>query len=269
MTSHALVTLEEQVAGNGRIDSIEGRAVALENGPQPHGYALAQLDDYRRLDRHDFRWAPPLHLKLQARSSLPGPVGTLGFGFWNDPFSLSLGQAGAARRLPASPQALWFFYASPPNDIILAPPVPGSGWKAAVLRSPRIPPLLLAPAALTAFAAAQVRPLRRFVIGAARNVIQAEEALMTQRLDRTHSYELIWERSQAIFRVDGDEVLRSQITPRPPLGFVVWIDNQYAVASPEGGFRFGVTPTTKEQSLIIRDLQINGQPMAFRDERDA
>jgi hypothetical protein len=39
---------------------------------------------------------------------------------------------------------------------------------------------------------------------------------------------------------------------------VTWIDNQYAVASPEKGFRFGVIPTSREQWLEISDLEISG-----------
>jgi hypothetical protein len=38
---------------------------------------------------------------------------------------------------------------------------------------------------------------------------------------------------------------------------VVWIDNQYAIASPEKGFRFGVIPTGHQQWLEISDLEIN------------
>jgi hypothetical protein len=37
---------------------------------------------------------------------------------------------------------------------------------------------------------------------------------------------------------------------------VAWIDNQYAVASPDGGFRFGVLPLAEEQWLEIRDLEV-------------
>jgi hypothetical protein len=44
--------------------------------------------------------------------------------------------------------------------------------------------------------------------------------------------------------------------PTGPLGFVAWIDNQFAVASPEGGFRFGTLATQEEQWLEIENLSL-------------
>jgi hypothetical protein len=34
------------------------------------------------------------------------------------------------------------------------------------------------------------------------------------------------------------------------------MDNQYAIASPEGGFRFGVLPLAEEQWLEIRGVEV-------------
>src|SRR3990172_1467829 len=132
--------------GGGRAETVPGPAVRLSLPPSP-SYADAQLDDYRSLPRSRFPWRPPLRLSLRGRASSPAPLGTLGFGFWNDPFSLSLAQGGAARRLPPAPNTAWFFYASPPNQIELAHGVPGHGWKATTLSAGRIPGLLLAPGA--------------------------------------------------------------------------------------------------------------------------
>ncbi len=44
--------------------------------------------------------------------------------------------------------------------------------------------------------------------------------------------------------------------PVDPLGFVAWIDNQYAVVSPEQGLRFGTLPLPAEQWMEIADLEI-------------
>jgi hypothetical protein len=264
--SGKLYTLE---AGSGRVEVHQEGIFILNLDPQSNGYTLAQMDDYHRLARRDFRWGPPLHLQVRALASLNESKGTLGFGFWNDPFSLSIGQSGTARRFPAGPQAVWFFYGSPPNDMVLAPPVPGNGWKAAILRSPRIPSLLLAPAAMAAFVAAQVSILRRVVMTTAQKAIQADEALLHHKLDQSHLYELIWEKHFVRFLVDGELVLHSTITPRPPLGLVIWIDNQYAIASPEGGFRFGMLPIHEAQSLEISELEINGEPLTLEDEEHA
>ncbi len=38
---------------------------------------------------------------------------------------------------------------------------------------------------------------------------------------------------------DGQEALVAPDPPPGPLGFVAWIDNQYAIATPRGDFGFG------------------------------
>ena len=75
-------------------------------------YRLAQLDDYTKLNRNHFPLLPPANLSLSARTSSNTIPGTWGFGLWNDPFGLSLGFGGTPWRLPALPNAVWFFGAS-------------------------------------------------------------------------------------------------------------------------------------------------------------
>ena len=75
-------------------------------------YRLAQLDDYAKIPRSRFPLRFPLTLNLSARVSSEFIPGTWGFGFWNDPFGLSLGFGGNPFRLPALPNAAWFFGAS-------------------------------------------------------------------------------------------------------------------------------------------------------------
>ena len=261
--------MKPTIAGNGTVEESENHKMALHLDRQEKGYGLAQLDDYHDLARSDFLWSPPLHLSLIAQASSNNPKGTLGFGFWNDPFSVVMGQSGAKRRLPVSPQALWFFYGSPPNDIALAAPVPGHGWKAAVLRAPSIPTLLLAPAALVAIITAQLPIIRRPVMKTAIATVQADETLIEKDLAQSHRYELEWESERVRFAVDEEQLLESTITPRAPLGFVAWIDNQYAVASPEGGFKFGVIPTPEAQALHISEIEINGSPLVIGDVNHA
>lgn len=242
--------------GGGRVLERKPTRFRMTLPPERKKYADAQLDDYRLFSRRNFPWRPPLRMRLRGRASHPAPAGTLGFGFWNDPFTLSLGQGGAARRLPAAPNALWFFYASPPNDMALDPSVPGRGWKAACLRSPAFPSLLLALPTLAVAALAQVKPLRRPVIRTALRFVRAEERLLQTALDEWHDYELHWQAQRAAFYVDGVEVHSAVDPPTGPLGFVAWIDNQFAVASPEGGFRFGTLATQEEQWLEIENLAI-------------
>jgi hypothetical protein len=78
-------------------------------------YRLAQLDDYTKLKRSKFPLRQPLSLHLSARTSSDVIPGTWGFGFWNDPFGLSLGFGGSPFHLPALPNAAWFFGASEEN----------------------------------------------------------------------------------------------------------------------------------------------------------
>jgi hypothetical protein len=242
--------------GGGRVAALETGRSRMTLPPIQKGYADAQLDDYRSLPRRKFPWGPPLRMRLRARASHIAPLGTLGFGFWNDPFTLSLGQGGAARRLPAAPNALWFFYASPPNDMALDPAVPGHGWKAASLRSPAVPSPLLALPALAAAALAQVKWLRRPVMQTALRFVRAEEQRLETPLDEWHTYELHWQAGQAAFYVDSKQVHTAENPPSGPLGFVTWIDNQYAIASPQGGFHFGTLATPEEEWLEVEGLSI-------------
>jgi hypothetical protein len=216
-------------------------------------YADAQIDDYHNLRRSRFPWRPPLRLRVRARMSHPaaetgdgpGLLGTAGFGFWNDPFTLTGGGVLAA------PSVLWFFYASRPADLRLVEGVPGWGWKAAVLDSARVPALLLAPVAALAVLLTKIPGVGGPVIRLARRAMRASETLLSASLTDWHDYEIDWAADAATFRVDGAEVLRAPNPPRGPLGFVAWVDNQYAIATPEGRFGFGVAQTPEPQWMDL------------------
>jgi hypothetical protein len=241
--------LETLTIGGGRVERIDDH-VRLTLPPVSRAYADAQLDDYHRLRRSRFPDQAPRHMSLRARASHPAPAGTLGFGFWNDPFSLSGG-------VLAAPNCVWFFYASPHSDMALAEGVPGRGWKAATLNTGRIPALILAPAALAAIALTRLPGLGRPVMAAARRAVQAHERMLDEvALTDWHHYELEWRTDQAVFRVDGTVRLRSPSPPRGPLGFVLWMDNQYAIASREGKFGFGLCEVREEQWLEVEGLKL-------------
>jgi hypothetical protein len=224
--------------------------------PPVKSYADAQLDDTQNLPRARLRWRPPLRFSVRARTSLPAPLGTFGFGFWNDPFSLSVGMGGAARKFPSAPQCAWFFYGSPPHDLPLAEGVPGFGWKAATIRFRNIPALVLAPAALGGVLLAGLPPVRSRAFGWARRFYHAEERLLPIDPSQWHAYAIEWRAASVGFFVDGVEVLRSRYSPLPPLGLVLWIDNQYAVASAAKGFGFGLLPLEREQALELEAARI-------------
>lgn len=216
----------------------------------PRKYTNAQLDDYAGMRRGRFPHSPPVSLSVRARASHAQPTGTLGFGFWNDPFTISGG-------VLAAPNVVWFFYASPPSDMALAEDVPGYGWKAATLHAGKYPTVLLAPAALAAIALTKIPSLGAPIMAAARRAAPAHEKLLDVPLTEWHHYELDWLAEEAIFRVDGAEVLHAPAPPRGPLGFVLWMDNQYAVASREGRFGFGVCEVKEEQWLEVEGLEVS------------
>jgi hypothetical protein len=139
----------------------------------------------------------------------------------------------------------------------LVPGVPGRGWKAASLKTRRWPGLMFAPAALGAVLLMQVPGLGRPVMNLARRFMTAYEAPLSDvALDAWHDYEIEWRAAEARFRVDGVERLRSPAPPAGPLGFVLWLDNQYAIASESGQFGFGVRPLPEEQWLEVDNLRI-------------
>ncbi|GAP15505.1 hypothetical protein LARV_03294 [Longilinea arvoryzae] len=217
-------------------------------------YRWAQVDDYIPLARRDFRWRAPLRLRLRARAFEPSAAGTWGFGLWNDPFAFNL-LGGTARRLPVLPNAAWFFYSLPPNYLTLRDGTPGHGFVAQTFAAPRIPAILLAPAGLGLPLLAwrrAARALRRM----ARRVIREDSARIHVDVTQWHTYELDWLTGEARFRVDGRECLATPVSPRGPLGLVVWIDNQYMAFPPDGRLRMGVLPVPRDAALELREIRV-------------
>jgi hypothetical protein len=222
-------------------------------------YTDAQIDDYGQLARAQFPWRPPLRLQVQARSSLPGATststqgseilrGTAGFGFWNYPFSVR----GDILMLP---EAIWFFYASPPSNMALVPGIPGWGWKAQVVHSMRPGVLLAAPPMVLGIALALLTGKTRVAAHWMQRLSGAQEALLHVEMTSWHTYTLEWQTHQVLFQVDGQEVLYALKPPTRPLGFVAWLDNQFAVATPRGLLRFG-TVSSGPQWFEITNLHI-------------
>lgn len=202
-------------------------------------YRLAQLDDYTALPRRRFSWRPPRVLSLEARVSADSLPGTWGFGWWNDPFGLSFGFGGRPFRLPCLPNAAWFFHASPENYLSFQDGQPAQGFMAQVFRSPRVPSLLLAPAALgLPFLA--MRSASRSARRLAGRLVQEDAAAIRVDVTQWHKFSLEWSPNRVIFEVDETRVLETPIAPRPPLGVVIWIDNQFAAWRPDGVMAYGV-----------------------------
>jgi hypothetical protein len=249
--------------GNGTLQ-LQDSALRMQFASAQQGqYTDAQIDDYGGRNRKDFPWRPPLRMEVRARSSHPVATlassveegnylrGTAGFGFWNYPFS----PRGDILMLP---EAIWFFYASPPSNMALVPGIPGWGWKAQVVHSMRPGALVSAlPLAVTTaygLVTGETRPASRWM----QRVTGAREAILDVDMTDWHTYMIDWQKRKADFWVDGQLALRVFQPPIRPLGFVAWLDNQFAIVTPRGRFRFG-TVNSGPQWFEIDSILISQQ----------
>jgi hypothetical protein len=234
-------------------------------------YRLAQLDDYTPLSRgqfpHQFGQGPSLplriNLSLSARTSSDSLPGTWGFGLWNDPFGLSLGFGGSPFRLPALPNAVWFFGASEENylsfksgldtgekSIRPTRPAVGNGFMAQTFRSQKFHPLLIPAGMALPFS----RKVTRRMLG---RVIEEDGVSLSVDPSQWHGYRLEWSEKRVSFEVDNVQVFESPVSPHAPLGLVIWIDNQYAAFTPEGKIGFGVLENPEPAWLEIKDVEFS------------
>jgi hypothetical protein len=227
----------------------------LEIPAGPQGiYKLAQLDNYTTLPRAKFPYQPPLRLSLRARVSDLHINGTWGFGLWNDPFTLSLGLGGGMRRFPALPNAAWFFFASPQNYLSFQDDKPAKGFLAQSFQSKRIPTPVLAlstlgfPLLLWHRFARRLRPIFR-------RVIEEDSFALGVDVTQWHSYTLEWQKKQVIFKINNQTFI-TRISPKVPMGLVIWIDNQYAAFQPDGRFSYGTLENIQPSWLEIEAFSI-------------
>ncbi len=71
-----------------------------------------------------------------------------------------------------------------------------------------------------------------------------------------HRYELEWRRDGATWWVDGRKVFETDQSPRGPLGFVTWVDNQYTVLTPQGHIEFGHIHIAAPEWLDLDDVTL-------------
>jgi len=220
-------------------------------------YRLAQISDYTLLSRGRFPHQAPFNLSLSARTSSDVIPGTWGFGLWNDPFGFSIGFGGRPFRVPALPNAVWFFGASEENYLSFrgsgredpAPTLPANGFLAQSFRAPKFHPLLV----LAGLALPFSRKVTRRLMS---KVIAENGVALSVDVTQWHRYRFEWRENQVLFEVDDARVFESDVNPNPPLGLVVWIDNQYAAFTPEGKIGFGVLENPEPAWLEIKDLNI-------------
>ena len=139
-----------------------------------------------------------------------------------------------------------------------------NGFIAQTFRSPKFHPLLI----LAGLALPFSRKLTRRILGKvieedglqlwSHKTQQQAVGLQSQSVDPTqwHRYKIEWREKRVRFEVDDVQVFESSVSPRPPLGLVIWLDNQYAAFTPEGKIGFGVLENPEPVWLEIRDLEI-------------
>lgn len=255
MASSPESNLRERQTRGAHLTGIGPAAWRLGIPAGPAGqYRLAQLDDYGRLPRSAFPWRPPLTLLLRGRASAANLPGTWGFGLWNDPFGLAFVKGGGLR-LPSLPDTAWFFFASPSNYLSLRDDLPASGALAATFRSPGWPaPLYLLGA--PALPLILWRYAARWLRARARRLVQQDAAALQLDPGEWHAYRLDWRSDNAVFRLDGQIVLETEISPRGPLGLVLWVDNQYAAWTPDGHLAYGTLANPDPAWIEIEGLQV-------------
>ncbi|CAG1014399.1 hypothetical protein ANAEL_04969 [Anaerolineales bacterium] len=242
--------MNESATKNASVERIKnGWRLGIAKG-DASSYRDAQLDDYSGLRRSRFPHRPSttLRMSLSARTSTLSAAGTWGFGLWNDPFGLSLGFGGNPFRLPALPNAAWFFYASPQNYLSFTDDKPAQGFLAQTFRSPRFHPLLIP----TGLALPFSRRSTRNLLG---KVIAEDSSALSVDTTQWHRYSLEWRPQGVAWDVDEVRAFESPISPNPPLGIIIWIDNQYAAFTPEGKIAFWVLES-REEWLEVKDLEL-------------
>ncbi len=235
--------------GHARLERMPGTMRFVVDGARSTGLSDAQIDDYHGLALRSYPWRPPVRLEVRARMSHPAEQlrGTAGFGFWNDPFT----QQGATT---SAPNNVWFFFASPPSDMRLVPNVPGWGWKAAMLNGGNPPGWIVR----LGESILRLPGLGRVAQRAARTQVRAAECVLEDVSPADWQvYRLHWSAHEVRFWVGDREVLRAENPPTVPLGFVAWMDNQWARFTPAGEFAFGLLDVPQEQWMEVDYVRID------------
>ncbi len=218
-------------------------------------YRLAQLDDHPFIPRRRYPWVPPMRLSLEARVSSAQLPGTWGFGLWNDPYGFSFMPGNGLMRMPALPNAAWFFNSSPISYLSFRDGTPGNGFLAQVFSSPRFDPLLIRAIITFPFSRPVTRRLLSRIIREEAVRLGAETQAGVSPLDvqQWHTYAVEWSATGTKFHVDQLCVLDTPFSPQPPLGVVIWVDNQHAGFHPEGKVTIGVEANPEPAWLEIRN----------------
>ena len=147
----------------------------------------------------------------------------------------------------------------------------GNGFLAQTFRSPKFHPLLILAGLALPFSRRMARRLLGKVIiddevqlwspTVSPPTQEQAPAVQNQSLSvdptQWHRYRLDWSLKRVSFEVDDVQVFESPVSPNPPLGLVIWIDNQYAAFTPEGKIGFGVLENIEPAWLEVKAVLIN------------
>ncbi|NJL92789.1 MAG: hypothetical protein HC915_03225 [Anaerolineae bacterium] len=87
-------------------------------------------------------------------------------------------------------------------------------------------------------------PIAQYAIG-------ASEAAVRIDIRQRHRYQLDWLPERVVFSVDDHVVHTSPYSPAARLGLVIWIDNQFAIATPQGRFGWGLVEAAEAQWMDL------------------
>lgn len=247
----AYTKLKPHFTPSARVEQISNESsqylLSIPSG-KADNYRLAQLDDYAQLSRGRFLHQCPAGFNLSARASSDSIPGTWGFGLWNDPFGMSIGYGGKPFRVPALPNAVWYFGASKESHLSFSDK-PANGFIAQSFRSPRFHPLLILAGLALPFSRKAARRSMSRIVG-------EDGIAFSVDVTQWHRYRLEWSPKRVIFKVDDAQMFESDVSPNPPLGLVIWIDNQFAKFTPEGEIGFGVLENPEPAWLEIKDIEL-------------
>ena len=129
--------------------------------------------------------------------------------------------------------------------------MPGNGFLAQVFHSPVFPLGRLAGVgAMFPFSRRQARALMS-------KIIEEDGVRLGVDVTEWHAYRFEWSPKRSAFWVDETLALETFVSPHPPLGLVIWIDNQYAAWRPDGKIGFGVLENTEPAWLEIENIELS------------
>ena len=76
------------------------------------------------------------------------------------------------------------------------------------------------------------------------------------QLTEPHIYQIDWLKDRVIFSIDDQTIHASPYSPHGKMGIVIWIDNQYAIVTPQGRFGWGLIEISEPQWIDLYEWSI-------------